>query len=263
MAKKIRFPLKLADGTQARSLEELKEHFDLASVLEHYSSGKLLTWLQDRYIESEAQAVAALDREKPDFQKNLCAIFDVEYVSEEDLEAIQLRQERLAKLRMITDEDEYLQNIDRVAFDQEELADLLDEGITTIYLCGNRFLVPISQKGVTYIGINSPAVHLSGTFSEDTSELGITCKNCAVDNWTIKSGNEVLIQHPDYAEKSLHTSDKDSDSTLFAPFICPGISKTQYKFRKRILDRLGLTENASTEEFIRRFDEGYPHMFES
>lgn len=182
MAKKIRFPLKLEDGTQARSLEELKEHFDLASVLEHYSSGKLLTWLQDRYIESEAQAVAALDKEKPDFQKNLCAIFGVEYVSEEDLEAIQLRQERLAKLRMITDEDEYLQNIDRVAFDQEELADLLDEGITTIYLCGNRFLVPISQKGVTYIGINSPAVHLSGTFPEDISELGITCKDCAVDN---------------------------------------------------------------------------------
>ena len=47
--KKIRFPLKLADGTQARSLEELKEHFDLASMLEHYSSGKLLIWLQDRY----------------------------------------------------------------------------------------------------------------------------------------------------------------------------------------------------------------------
>ena len=200
MAKKIRFPLKLADGTQARSLEELKEHFDLASVLEHYSSGKLLTWLQDRYIESEAQAVAALDREKPDFQKNLCAIFGVEYVSEEDLEAIQLRQERLAKLRMITDEDEYLQNIDCVAFDQEELADLLDEGITTIYLCGNRFLIPISQKGVTYIGINSPAVHLSGTFPEDMSELGITCKDCTVDNWPAKT-NTASVKRPPMYEK--------------------------------------------------------------
>lgn len=186
MPKKIRFPLKLADGAQARSLEELKEHFDLASVLEHYSSGKLLTWLQDRYIESEAQAVAALDQASPDFQKSLCAIFGVEYVSEEDLEAIQRRQERLARLRAITDDDEFLQNIDQVAFDQEELADLLDEGITTIYLCGAKFLVPVSQKGVTYVGINMPAVHLSGTLPEDMSRAGITCKGCAVDNWPDK-----------------------------------------------------------------------------
>ena len=192
MPKKIRFPLKLADGAQARSLEELKEHFDLASVLEHYSSGKLLTWLQDRYIESEAQAVAALDQASPDFQKSLCAIFGVECVSEEDLETIQRRQERLARLRAITDDDEFIQNIDQVAFDQEELADLLDEGITTIYLCGAKFLVPVSQKGVTYVGINMPAVHLSGTLPEDMSKTGITCKGCAVDNWPDKDVDQPL-----------------------------------------------------------------------
>lgn len=29
MAKKIRFPLKLAEGVDVRTLEELREHFDL------------------------------------------------------------------------------------------------------------------------------------------------------------------------------------------------------------------------------------------
>ena len=43
MAKKIRFPLKLAEGAEARTLDELREHFDLQAVLEYYKNGKLLT----------------------------------------------------------------------------------------------------------------------------------------------------------------------------------------------------------------------------
>ena len=35
MAKKIRFPLAMADGVQVRTLDELKEHFDLEAVLEY------------------------------------------------------------------------------------------------------------------------------------------------------------------------------------------------------------------------------------
>ena len=42
MAKKIRFPLEMPDGTQVRTLQDLKEHFDLVSALEYYKSGKLL-----------------------------------------------------------------------------------------------------------------------------------------------------------------------------------------------------------------------------
>ena len=46
MAKLIRFPLKLADGTEARSLEELREHGDVESVLKHYREGTLARWLR-------------------------------------------------------------------------------------------------------------------------------------------------------------------------------------------------------------------------
>ena len=137
MAKKIRFPLKLAEGAEVRTLEELREHFDLGAVLEYYKNGKLLTWLEDRYLEGEAEAVRALNEAAPDFQRQLCAVFQVEYTGNEvDLEEIERRQERLKRLRTITDDAEFIQNIDRVAFDQEELADLLDEGATKIYLCG-------------------------------------------------------------------------------------------------------------------------------
>lgn len=183
MAKKIRFPLRMAEGTEVKTIEELREHFDLQSVLEHYKSGKLLTWLEARYLEGEAEAVRELDEAAPGFQRRLCEVFQVEYAGDEvDLDAVNLRQERLKKLRAVTDEAEYIDNIDRVAFDQEELADLLDEGETTIYLCGEKFTIPASQKGITYVGIQNPAVHISGKLSETLNELGITFTGASCDN---------------------------------------------------------------------------------
>lgn len=188
MGKKIRFPLKLAEGTEVRTLDELREHFDLQAILEYYKNGKLLTWLEDRYLEGEAEAIQALDESAPDFQRRLCEIFQVEYTGDDvDLEAIERRQERLKRLRSITDDAEYIQNIDRVAFDQEELADLLDEGEEKIYLCEEHFTVPASRKGVSYVGINNPAVHISGKVTEDVAELGIEFIEVNCDNLPVIS----------------------------------------------------------------------------
>lgn len=184
MAKrKIRFALSLSDGTQARSLDELKEHFDLDAVLGHYKSGKLLTWLRDRYIEDEANAVEALDENALDFQKKLCEVFGVELAGDgADLEEIARRQERLGKLRQFTDEDEFIQNIDAVAFDQEELADLLDEGCERIYLCGDKFTVPAPVQNKVYVGVNSPVVHISGKIDDDWGSRNIVFSGCEVEN---------------------------------------------------------------------------------
>ena len=220
MSKKIRFPLKMADDTQVRTLDELREHFDLESVLAHYKSGKLLTWLEDRYLEGEAEAVRSLDEATPDFQRKLCEVFQVEYAGDDaDLEAIQLRQERLAKLRTITDEPEFIDHVDQIAFDQEELADLLDEEQSSIYLCGEKFTVPASRKGITYIGIGNPAVHISGKVPEAPEELKIQFQNCAVDNLpqlpvlvptVAKATAEVRGIHLDTGKKGFRTPSRNT-----------------------------------------------------
>ena len=151
--------------------------------MEYYKSGKLQTWLEDRYFEEEAEAVSVLDETASDFQAQLCKIFGVEYSGQSvNLEEIARRQARLEKLRSLTDEAEYLEQIDRVAFDQDELADLLDEKEKTIYLCGKKFMIPVSQKGVSYIGINAPSAHLSGKVPQSAGELGICFTNVNVDN---------------------------------------------------------------------------------
>ena len=181
--KKIKFPLEMADHSKVTNLDDLRAHFDLESVMEYYKSGKLQTWLEDRYFEEEAEAVSALDETAPDFQAQLCKIFGVEYSGQSvNLEEIAHRQARLEKLRSLTDEAEYLEQIDRVAFDQDELADLLDEKEKTIYLCGEKFMIPVSQKGVSYIGINAPSAHLSGKVPQSAGELGICFTNVNVDN---------------------------------------------------------------------------------
>lgn len=181
--KKIKFPLEMADHTKVTNLDDLRAHFDLESVVEYYKSGKLQTWLEDRYFEEEAEAVSALDETASDFQAQLCKIFGVEYSGHSvNLEEIAHRQARLEKLRSLTDEAEYLEQIDRVAFDQDELADLLDEKEKTIYLCGEKFMIPVSQKGVSYIGINAPSAHLSGKVPQSANELGICFTNVNVDN---------------------------------------------------------------------------------
>lgn len=183
MAKKIRFPLEMADGAEVRDLEELQEHFDLETVAEYYKNGKLLTWLRDRYFEDEAAAIEALDESSSDFQRQLCGIFKVEFTGEQiNLEAVAQRQERLARLREFTDEEEFISHINQVAFDQEELADLLDEGTDMIYLCGTYFSVPASCSNVTYIGISQPTVHISGLKTGTRLSSNIHFKQLKVEN---------------------------------------------------------------------------------
>ena len=56
--KLIRFPLQLADRTGARTLEELREHGDVESVLKHYREGTLARWLKAFRYDELAERVA-------------------------------------------------------------------------------------------------------------------------------------------------------------------------------------------------------------
>ena len=165
MAKRVKFPLIMANGTQVRTLEELKESFDLVSVLSYYDNGRLHEWLADRYYDEEVDKIKALDSSAADFKQSLCDIFGVSYSEHEivsvELSDISSKNERYERLKTFTADDNILANVDSVAFNQEELADLLDEDVKVIYLCGKQFVIPGSKEGVTYIGVNNPKVNFS------------------------------------------------------------------------------------------------------
>lgn len=60
MAKLIKFPLNLADGTKARSLEELREHADIQSLAGYYRDGKLQRWLAANYLDEENSKIESI-----------------------------------------------------------------------------------------------------------------------------------------------------------------------------------------------------------
>jgi len=171
----IKFPLEMKNGVQARNISELKANFDVERVVGYFLDGKLKTWLDARYYEDEAEAVSQLDKDATNLAKSLCEIFGVEYEEEEaiDAEEIAKRNERIARLKQLTDDEDVIRSIDFVAFDQEELAELYDRGIGTIYLCEGEFTVPKSKRDLDYILIGE--VVANGLVKEEPIETKEIC----------------------------------------------------------------------------------------
>ena len=183
MAKKIRFPLEMDNGAEVRSMEELRNNFSLGRVLEYIQNGKLVTWLRDRYENNIADEIAELDKTDSELPKKVSAIFDVPYdeKTEDDLKQAAERTERIKHLKEFTDEKQFVDKIDKVAFDQDELYDLLDEEVNEIYLCGDRFAIPLSVQDVSYKGINNPVVVIDSKTEVDWLVKGITLEAVRYD----------------------------------------------------------------------------------
>ncbi len=194
MAGKLKFPLKMADGAAVRDPVELKEHFDLASILRYYDDGRLAVWLENCYYDDEARQIKALDPSDPDLKRKLCEILGIQsadvaemnngfrsitdMVKAESISDAREKNRRLNELRKYTDDDAILDAVDRVAFTQEELENLLAEGVQEIYLCGDQFTIPPEtgrgafpalriytlppeQGCYTFIGVNHPTVDIA------------------------------------------------------------------------------------------------------
>ena len=185
MMKKIKLPLEMADGVKVRTLDELKDNWSLEKVVENYLNGRLATWLNDRYYTELAEQVSALAevQDNTALQKELCRIFDVDFEDEEDIDvdAVSERNRKLEALRQYTADDTIFKNVDIVAFDQEELGDILDSGENIIYLFNNTFSIPLSVKNKKYIGIGKAECLIHSKDVVDFAELGIEFENVVFD----------------------------------------------------------------------------------
>ena len=185
MMKKIKLPLEMADGVKVRTLDELKDNWSLEKVVENYLNGRLVTWLNDRYYTELAEQVSALAevQDNTALQKELCRIFDVDFEDEEDIDvdAVSERNRKLEALRQYTADDTVLKNVDSVAFDQEELGDILDTGENIIYLFNNTFSIPLAIKNKKYIGVGKAECIIHSKDVVDFAELGIEFENVVFD----------------------------------------------------------------------------------
>ena len=88
MAKLIKFPLEMANGTKVRTLEDLKEHYDVASVIKYYKDGRLQRWLKANYEDEIAENLQ--ESEKQSF-RNIFFVLELPEPSDEDLKNVDLR----------------------------------------------------------------------------------------------------------------------------------------------------------------------------
>lgn len=172
MARKEKFALIMADGAEVRNIDDLKSHFDIDSIVRDFSNGKLLTWLESRYYDDEAEEIKDISPDDYNLEQKLCEIFGVETPEE-----VKRRAERLERLKKYTDDETILAKVDKVAFDQEDLADLLDADTDEIYLCDNRFSIPLRVKNKSYIGISKAVVVIRSDKIIDFKNFGIEFKN--------------------------------------------------------------------------------------
>ena len=176
MARKVKFPLELKDGYQARSnIEEVRTHFDLEKIIAQFHNGRLKIWLEDHYLPAEAEQVAALDENAENLADNLCKILGIEGIQTNDVDsrAILVRERKLQKLRQCTSDERYLNMVEYAVFDQKDLDDVLKNNPTEILLCGGEFHIPLVVKQRTYYGIGNVVAVIDSERPVDFEKLGI------------------------------------------------------------------------------------------
>lgn len=198
MAKKIKFPLTMKNNFQVRTIEELREHFDSDKAIEYFLDGKLLAWLEARYYEQESVAIRELGKDEAQLHQKLCNILGVEYDDAEietiDVEAIAERNRKLNELKQYTSDATILNKVDQVAFNQEDLSDLIDEGTHDTYLCNNFFVIPLRISNRRYIGIGKAVAVIQSSERIDFDTKGIAFDNVHFDSAYEKLHNETPEQ---------------------------------------------------------------------
>ncbi len=197
MSRKIKFALEMAEGFEVRSLEELRENFDLDKVIEYFCDGKLLEWLKDRYYDEEAELVSSLEKADEHLEEKLCRALGVDpdkYLL--DPAFLERIEEKKILLQSKTDDTEIIKNAKIVAMNQEDLADLLDLDVPLIYLCGEVFHIPIRVAGKHYIGLfDKPKVNIKATSKEELDANSIILENVELP-WDEVDSNIEEVDNP-------------------------------------------------------------------
>lgn len=267
MAKTVRFPLKMKDSIEVRTMGELKENWDMEKIVGYFLDGKLTTWLTSRRYEKEAAQVEALEKDDKALRQNLSAIFGIEYKAnkstEEDMETIQAQQEKLNKLRQYTTDKEILDDIDHVAFDQDDLWDILDAGAKKVYLVNNTFEISLEDKEMTYIGVGKAIAKIDSEETVDFEELGIRFENVQLnEKHEVLSSNQVSQNDTEYESEHEYEFNRDLDFG-FSLFYGAKDAKHDVVAAKRWFESAAEKGNELAKEMLNKYENLEQHTSDS
>ena len=175
MAKKT-FALEMK-GVEIKTLENLRENFDLEKAVEYFKSGELLDWLEDRFYDDEAEKIENISPDDKNLSQKICAALGVD--CDDDVEFIQRVREKKNILSEKTDDENIIDNAATTALNQDDLANLLHMDYSTIFLCGESFNVPIRVENKKYIGVlSTPKIKIRANSDAELAEKNISFENC-------------------------------------------------------------------------------------
>ncbi len=267
------------NDTVIESMADLRANFDMDEVLARIQDTTLIQWLKQMYYEKEANAIETLrfkmkrvlsdicnatimplaqlhgedgasatecsvegdytDKEK----RAICEILGVEYVAALNDEEKADYDERTKIIGNFTDNEEVLKHPELVALNQKELAKLLDDGETTVYLCHNEFSVPMKKTGIRYIGIDNPTITNPLT-AEQYKKLSITVEQ---------------IQLPDAVDADTESAWKSAAEQSGYDFYCDEHSELENAVHNQLkctplLQFYHLTDNSADNYFKSRHE---------
>ena len=126
----VRLPL-LINKQRIKTLEELRENFNLIELIERYRRGQLRAWLNCWDFGSELEQLEALSPDLPEQEllEALCRTFGVEGEAKEQAlnerreeEKTQLLQQREMLMRLLRQKEMLLRQYDEIQRQQEKSA---------------------------------------------------------------------------------------------------------------------------------------------
>lgn len=185
MARSIKITLTL-NNTSVETLAELKENFNIEELIYYFSTGGLLKFLQTRGYNEYATKILIVKKDDKNLSQKLYKIF-LEVDAPKEFQNLDVTKVlRSQKNKKILEEQGYtdekiLSKAENAAFDQEDLDELISEGVSEIYLCGKKFKIPLDARNKTYIGIGDVVAVINSEKLIDFDALNIKFQKISFD----------------------------------------------------------------------------------
>lgn len=183
MKRHIKFPLFMKNDIPIRTLEELRDNFDIESLLVNYANGKLAIWLRDRYYDDLSEEVSKLNKSSKDFSQKLCKLLGIDskkvFVPKNNVNLNQLSEidKRKKRINQYTSDKTVIENESIVAFDQNQFDSLIGKNVKKVYLIGKEFDLPHISNDLEIIGVDNPTLYITDKIRFALQERKVNVKN--------------------------------------------------------------------------------------
>lgn len=162
-------------------IKELLEIYSIEDILLMIKNESLLFWLENKSYSYQSQKIRDFLKRKDIIDADIIIFFfeifniSAEYIDKEWIHKIKDKIKKNRKIYSLIGTD-----TNNIAFNQNELVNILSTDINTIYLANDEFYIPLEKKEITYIGKENAVINLPFRGNIDFKDFDIHLKDVTV-----------------------------------------------------------------------------------